>query len=225
MDSKIHIIGTSHVSKDSIEEVTNYIKEKKPDIIAVELDARRAHALFHKPESKISIKMIKVIGVKGFLFYSLANFVQKKIGRIIGIQPGSEMKTAIIEGLREKKEIALIDQDVRKTLKRLSEEITWKEKLRFLKDLVRNPLYPELKKMKKIDLRKIPSEELVLMVINYLKKRYPNVYKVLIEERNEHMVSALSKIAKKRPESKIVAVVGAGHEEGMWKRLSQEKLL
>ena len=70
----------------------------------------------------------------------------KKIGRITGIQPRPEMKTAIVEGLKQKKEIVLIDRGLRKTLERLSEEITWKEKLRFLKDLVRNPLYPELKK-------------------------------------------------------------------------------
>ena len=70
----------------------------------------------------------------------------KKIGRITGIQPRPEMKTAIVEGLKQKKEIVLIYQDPRKTLKRLSEEITWKEKLRFLKDLARNLLYPELKK-------------------------------------------------------------------------------
>ena len=169
--------------------------------------------------------MIKVIGVKGFLFYSLANFVQKKIGRVIGIQPGSEMKTAIVEGLKEKKEVVLIDQDVRRTLKRLSEEITWREKLRFLKDVVKNPLYSELKKLERVDLRKTPSEKLVLIVVNYLKERYPNVYKVLIEERNKHMVSALARMAREKPEGRIVAVVGAGHKEGMLELLGQKKLL
>ena len=135
------------------------------------------------------------------------------------------MKTAIVEGLKQKKEIVLIDRGLRKTLERLSEEITWKEKLRFLKDLVRNPLYPELKKIESLDLRKTLSRDLVLIVIDYLKKRYPNVHKVLIEERNEHMVSVLAKVAREKPESKIVAIVGTGHEEGIWKRLSQEKLL
>ena len=224
MKYRIHLIGTSHVSKDSVQEVRRFIKEENPDVVAVELDPKRTYALFNETKSKMSFKMIKVIGLKGFVFYAIARFVQNKVGKILRIQPGSEMKTAIIEGLKNKKQVVLIDQDVRETLRRLSEEITWKERLKFLRDAVRNPLSPELKKID-IDLSRTPSKKLILIVVGYLKKEYPSIYKVLIEERNRKMVSALSGILKRDPDAKIVAVVGAGHEEGMKSLLRKKKLL
>jgi len=65
----LEIIGTSHIAKESMEAVKHYIETKKPDIVALELDARRAHALLHNSKNKPSIKLIKVTGVKGFMFF------------------------------------------------------------------------------------------------------------------------------------------------------------
>ena len=61
-------------------------------------------------------------------------------------------------------------------------------------------------------------------MIHVFKKRYPNLYKVLIEERNEIMANNLSKIMELEPDKKIVAIVGAGHEEEMIKLIKQPKI-
>jgi pheromone shutdown protein TraB len=49
---EIHLIGTAHVSRDSIEEVTGAIREEKPGIVCVELDEGRLAAITKKDSWK-----------------------------------------------------------------------------------------------------------------------------------------------------------------------------
>ena len=51
--NNLSIIGTSHISKHSVEEVKDHILTKNPDIIAIELDRSRAHALLSKKKKII----------------------------------------------------------------------------------------------------------------------------------------------------------------------------
>ncbi len=222
-DAGVHIIGTSHVSKESVDKVSSYILEHKPDIVAVELDARRAHALLHGAKPKLSLGMIKVMGIKGFLFFALASFLQKKIGQVVGMEPGSDMKTAIISASKVNSKIALIDRRIEVTMRRLSEGIGWRERFRFFFDMLLGPFSKEMREFGKIDLRKVPSKELVTKVIGRVRQRYPAIYRVLVEERNEHMATVLASIVRGNPESSILAVVGAGHEDDL-ARMLKEKL-
>jgi len=61
-----------------------------------------------------------------------------------------------------------------------------------------------------------------------LKKRYPKIYKVLVDDRNRYMAKKLAKIVMKEPNKKILAVVGAGHkkelEEFVYKYLNDPKI-
>ena len=54
----ITLVGTAHVSKESIEEVENTIKEIKPDCVAIELDEKRA-ASIQNPNKYISLAFLK----------------------------------------------------------------------------------------------------------------------------------------------------------------------
>ena len=91
----ITILGTSHIAKQSIQEITTAIKNQKPDLVAVELDAPRAQALIHGAKGRISLSDIRQIGIKGFLFAKVGQIIQQKLGKMVGISPGSEMKTAL----------------------------------------------------------------------------------------------------------------------------------
>jgi pheromone shutdown protein TraB len=51
------------------------------------------------------------------------------------------------------------------------------------------------------------------MMVEQVKKRYPNIHKVLIEERNYYMARKIKHLMAEHADKKIVAVVGAGHEE------------
>ena len=48
-----------------------------------------------------------------------------------------------------------------------------------------------------------------------MKKRYPNVYRVLVQERNDVMARNIAVLMKLNPQKKVLAVMGAGHEDEM----------
>ena len=114
--------------------------------------------------------------------------------------------------------IALIDQDIEITLRKFSKSLSWKEKWTFVKDVFKGVV---LRKGVKIDLSKVPSQKVIKKLIADVKKRYPNVHRVLIEERNELMAQRLARIMKDMPEAKVVAVIGAGHEKEISKLLKK----
>lgn len=215
----LEIIGTSHISEQSIAEIKNFVLTKRPDIIAVELDAQRAASLLSGEKNKLSISSAFTIGIKGYLFAKIAQFVQQKIGKTVGIMPGSEMKVAIELAKKENIHLALIDQPIAVTLKNFSKTFTWKEKFRFAGEIFSGIFMPkrQIKKLglESIDLRKVPQKEVIEKMMNVMKERYPSVYKTIVEDRNKFMVRKLVRIMKEHPEKNILAVVGAGHKKGM----------
>jgi len=221
--NNLKIVGTSHIAKQSIEEIKKTVEEFQPDIMAVELDRQRAIALMQQHKSKMSFHDIAKIGVKGYAFVKIGQYVQQKLGKIVGVSPGSEMKTALEIANAKKLHVALIDQPINITLKNFSRELTWKEKGRFGLDIIKGLLFPK-KQMKKygieeFDLHKVPEQQVIAKIIDQMKKQYPSVYKTIISDRDKYMVKQLVKIMRAHPEKKILAVVGAGHQEGMEKLL------
>ncbi|OIO63556.1 hypothetical protein AUJ83_01010 [Candidatus Woesearchaeota archaeon CG1_02_33_12] len=213
----LNIIGTSHIARQSIDSVKNTILEEKPGIIALELDKNRLYGLMHNQKRKLSISDISRIGFKGFLFSWIGSVIQKKLGDYVGVAPGSEMKTTIRLAKKQKARIALIDQDIETTLKRFSRSLTWKERWNLLVDIFKGVVLRknELEDLniEKFDLTKVPSQEVIRVLINKMRERYPNICRVLIDERNKIMARNLSYLMNEHPEKSILAVVGAGHEE------------
>lgn len=221
------VIGTSHIAKQSLKEVESTIIKQKPDIIALELDQKRFIALTQEKQRKLRLKDIKRIGFKGLLFNLIGAWIEQKLGKLVGVKPGSEMIHAIKLAKKHKKNIALIDQDIEITLSRISSSLTWKEKFNFIVDIFKGIFFKksELKKLgiDKIDLTKVPTQKVVDKIIKEVKKRYPNLYRVLIEERNQIMASNLHELMSLNPDKKILAIVGAGHEKDIIKIIKSIK--
>ncbi|MBW2978113.1 TraB family protein [Candidatus Woesearchaeota archaeon] len=221
------VIGTSHIAKQSLKEVESTITKQKPDIIALELDQKRFIALTQEKQRKLRLKDIKRIGFKGLLFNLIGAWIEQKLGKLVGVKPGSEMIQAIKLAKKYKKNIALIDQDIEITLRRISSSLTWKEKFNFIVDILKGIFFKksELKKLgiDKIDLTKVPTQKVVDKIIKEVKKRYPNFYRVLIEERNQIMASNLYELMSLNQDKKILAIVGAGHEKDIIKIIKNLK--
>jgi len=202
------IIGTSHISPKSVRQVKDTIKELKPEIIAVELDRKRHHALTTKTNNKINLAYIKKIGLKGFLFALLGKWAEKKLGQVTGISPGTEMLTAINLAKTTNTPLSFIDQDIDITLKKLSQAITWKEKFNFISDILKAII---LRKSEiDFDIRNVPQEKIIQKLIEKVKIRYPSIYKVLIQQRNTIISKNLFHLMLSN--KKILAVIGAGHQ-------------
>lgn len=206
----LKLIGTSHISPESLKTVEETILKEEPDIVAVELDRKRLYALLHPRKHKPRIADIKRVGLKGWLFAQIGSWVEKKLGAKVGVMPGAEMLTAIKTAQHVKAKIALIDQDIDLTLRKFSKALTWKEKWRMLVDLLKGIF---LRKGVQFDLRKVPPRKLIAKLLKDVKKRYPNIYRVLVKERNEVMAKNLARLQHDHPDAAILAVVGAGHED------------
>lgn len=203
------VVGTSHIAIESVRAVESVILNERPGIVALELDRIRFLSLVSGNKRKLKIKDVWQLGLKGFLINLIGAWVEKKLGEMVGTPPGSDMLKAVQTARNVGADIALIDQDIRITLRKLSKTLTWKEKLMFVWDVIKGVVVR--KPVIKFDLRKVPSEEVIEKLTSLVKKSYPSFYKVLIEERNEVMSKSLYKLMSLNKQ--IVAVVGAGHEK------------
>ncbi|MFH1439526.1 MAG: TraB/GumN family protein [Candidatus Woesearchaeota archaeon] len=217
---QIRLVGTSHIAKQSVDEVKHNLETFKPDVVAIELDSRRLQAMLSKDvQQKVPFWLIFKIGVVGYIFAKLGSWGSKKLGKLVGVEPGEEMMTAVKLAKQNNLKLALIDQPIEITLARFSRKITFREKMRFIKDIFRSLLFRKTMEkelgidLNQFDLTKVPSNELIKQLVKVMKNKYPNAYSVLVDERNHVMATNLMKIAKQH--DKILAVVGAGHLEGM----------
>ncbi|MEM4263577.1 MAG: TraB/GumN family protein [Candidatus Woesearchaeota archaeon] len=205
------VIGTSHIAPESLKEIEKKIVSEHPDIVALELDRKRLAALLSKKRTKTRWRDIKQIGIKGYLFSVIGAWIEQKLGKKTGVSPGSEMLLAFRIAQKSGARVALIDQDIEITLKRFSQELSWKEKWHFIVDLFEAFIFgkPDIS----FDLAKVPTQSVINRMISKVKKRYPNVYKVLVIERNRVMAANLASLLINHPDKKIIAVIGAGHEK------------
>ncbi len=203
------VVGTSHIAKESIGVVKQTIASEKPDVVAVELDKKRLLALLSKKKKKkLSARLLFKVGIVGFLFQLIGSWAERKLGKLTGVFPGSEMVVAIEKAKEIGAKVALVDQDIEKTLKQISKYMSIKEKIKFVFDLLRG----FVKKEKiKFDLEKIPDEKIINELKEKFLRRYPNLYKILVDKRNEFIGKNLYKLMCSF--KKVVAVVGAGHEK------------
>lgn len=207
------IVGTSHIAIESIREVEEAILKEKPDIVALELDKARFKALVTEERGNVRLRDIRKIGINGYIFSLIGAYAEKKLGEIVGVKPGDEMLKAAETGKEIGARIALIDQKIDITLSRFSKEITIKEKLRFVLDIIKNTIKrPKIK----FDLRKVPEKNLIYKLLKDVREKYPNVYNVLVDERNKIMAKHLYRLIENH---KVVAVVGAGHEDDIIKEI------
>jgi pheromone shutdown-related protein TraB len=221
MDCKnLSILGTSHIARQSLDEVRKKIDEFKPDIVALELDRTRLSALLSKPGKKSYIGMIRAIGFQGFMLNVIGAWAEKKLGKMVGVKPGSEMMLAYRIAQEKKLRVALIDQPIEITLKKFSKEFKFREKMRVVWDIVKS--FFSKKPKLKIDLTKVPDEKMIESLVSQVKIRYPGFYKVLVDDRNKVMAANLAALMHHFPDQRIVAVVGAGHGKELIELIKQK---
>ncbi len=205
----LYLIGTSHISKDSVKEVEDRITKLNPKVVALELDRSRFNLLNSKVKRKFRLSSIKSLGLKAFLLNLIGAWFERRLGKKVGTEPGSEMKKAIELARKFKFEICLIDQDIKQTLNKLLSRISRKEKINLLKDL----LFGDGRH--NFNISEVPTEKEISKIINKLKIKYPSFYLTIIKERNELMAKNLYKLMNLYPNNKIVGIVGAGHEKAI----------
>jgi len=207
------LIGTAHVSRESVDLVREVIEEENPDIVAVELDKQRYDSLLNKKkwdETEIH-KVIRTGRIYLFLLQLLLTNFQRKIGDELGVKPGSEMLKAIELAREEDIKIALVDRDIRITLKRAFKKMSLREKFKLFLGFFSGILEEE--EINEEILERLKDKDIVTEMVEELSREVPSIKGVLIDERDRYIANRIINLEGE----KIVAVVGAGHVDGIKK--------
>jgi len=214
----ILLVGTAHVSRESMDLVKQTIEAEKPDTVCIELCESRYQSLRHKNRWR-DMNIIKVIREKKtFLLLSnllLASF-QKRIADKLDIQPGAEMIQAIESAKAADAQIVLADRDIRVTLSRIWRNTGLWDKLKIIFQLALS--LGDVDEISEEDIEKMKQEDMLQALLSEVEKSLPVLRKILIDERDRYLAQKI----KSAPGENIVAVVGAGHVPGILQYWDQE---
>ncbi|TDA29904.1 MAG: TraB family protein [Archaeoglobi archaeon] len=207
MEKKLIIVGTAHVLQKSVEDVKAVIENEKPEAVAVELCPARYRALMGERDE---VKVTEILRRGDFfliLIQLLLGYFQRKIGEEMNTKPGEEMLEAIKKAREIDADVLLIDRDITITFKRLWQQMSFWEKLKFIYYIFRGSFAED------IEAEEILKEDVIDLLVREFRKISPKAAKVLIDERDEFMAYNLLRAMERY--NKVVAVVGAGHKKGI----------
>ena len=217
---EIVLVGTAHVSNESVKLVEKTILEEKPEIVGIELDEQRLMQLMQGEQWREQNVMELLSKGQAYLFLlnlMLAN-LQRKIGEDLGIRPGSEMLAAARIAQENRIKIALLDRNVKITLKRAFAKTSLKEKIKIASSLLFG-LFSEGEKITMEKVEEMKKKDIMTELIQELAREAPGIKQVLVDERDFYIAQKILEQDCK----KIVAVVGAGHVEGILQNLKKGK--
>ncbi|MCL2599554.1 MAG: TraB/GumN family protein [Treponema sp.] len=220
----IRLIGTAHISRESIEEVTNAIRDEKPAMVCVELDEGR-YASINQNDTWAKLNVSKVLREgKGFLLIAnivLASF-QRRLGNEIGVKPGEEMIAAVNTAKEMGIEFSLCDREVQVTLRRAWARCSLWSKNKLLAALFSSAFAGE--KLSAAEIEKLKQSNELDNMMKELSDYLPAVKETLIDERDRYLATkiwtAAGKVSGKADgagteSAGTIAVVGAGHLHGI----------
>ena len=212
LDAKtIYLVGTAHVSHQSVADVRTVIEALQPDSVCVELCPSRYKAIV-QPENWKQMDVFKIVKEHKALFVLVQLIMSsfyKKIGKKLGIMPGAEMVESIQQARRHGAELVLADRDVNITLKRVWGYLSFWQKLKLLFQLIWSSF--DTDELDEQTIEELKAKDQLEVIMKEMAKSFPGVKQRLIDERDLYLASKI----QQAPGPIVVAVVGAGHVNGI----------
>ena len=132
-EGRVRVVGTAHVSEESVREVEDAIETERPDIVAVELDEGRYRQLKGgEPDDIEPGDLLRGNTVFQFIAYWMLSYVQTRLGEKFDVSPGADMLSAVETAERLGIDVALVDRDINETMRRFWSAMGPLEKLRMI---------------------------------------------------------------------------------------------
>lgn len=215
--SILHLVGTAHVSKNSAEEVAAIIEKENPDRVCIELDeTRMKNKTEHSSWENTDIRKVFKEG-KGFFLLAntaLASF-QKRMGAQTGANPGAEILGAAEIAKEKGIPVSLCDREIQITFKRAWSKSGLWNKCKLLATLISAAFSKE--EISAEELEELKKEETLESMLKEVAKELPKAKEVLIDERDRYLATKIFTA----PGSCKVAVIGAGHTQGIIRNLGK----
>jgi len=215
---EIILVGTAHISRESVEVVERVIDRESPDVVCVELDRQRFESLRNDQKWE-ELDLIEVIkeGKLTFLLARLAmTAFQRRMGAETGVTPGAEMAAAADAAQKLGVPVELVDRNVQTTLLRAWRLTPWWRRAE-----VGLMLFASLFQTGDIsegDLSDLRDSATIDAILEELGDVFPEVKSVLVDERDLYMAHHIRAVRGE----KVVAIVGAAHKTGIAEWLERE---
>ena len=213
------LIGTAHISQESTELVRTVIEQERPDVVCVELDQQRFKTLSEKTKwENLDLKqIIRQKQLMTLLVNLLLASYQKRLGQQLGVSPGTELLEATKVAQELDIPLALVDRDVRITLRRAWNSMSFWEKMKLLGSGFIGAVEGE--DISEEMLSEIRQSDVLTELMNELGEFMPVLKDVLIDERDTYIAQK----TRAADGQKVVAVVGAGHVSGIKQALVENR--
>jgi pheromone shutdown-related protein TraB len=220
-DKDVYLVGTAHLSRESVEDVRATVEQLRPDAICIELCQAR-HQAMTQTDNWSKMDVFKVIRRKKAVFLLaqlLMTSFYRRLGEKLGVQPGAEMLEGIRLAEERGAELVLADRDIEVTLKRVWGYLGFWNKIKLAGQLFMGLLAHEdidadmIENLKK-------SDQLEAVMAEFAGK-FPEIKRRLIDERDTYLAQKI----RTAPGRTVVAVIGAGHVEGIKTQVHEERSL
>lgn len=215
------LLGTAHVSQASVEAVERAIESGRFDAIAVELDAQRLQALTN-PDALAKLDLVEVIR-KGRVALFAANLAlaayQRRLAEQLEIEPGAELKRAVVMANERNLPVHLIDREVGLTFKRASQRLGFFGKIKLVMGLGAGLFASE--EVGEAEIEKLKQGDMLEASFGEFASESPALYETIIGERDRYMATRLREVHDPA-QREVLAVVGAGHLAGLARYLETD---
>lgn len=218
LNKKIVLVGTAHVSQQSVEEVEKAIETYQPDTICIELDAERYQTMRDKDKWKNTniYQIIKQKKGMTLLASIILSSYQRRIGMQLGVAVGAEMIKAMELAKEKNIPLELADRNIKTTFARIWKRLRFWEKGKLLFGLIMS-LFDDTK-IDKEDLEEFKKQDVIESALNEMGQEFAGVKEVLVDERDQYMSQKIKRAAG----NVIVAVVGAAHMSGILRYIQED---
>lgn len=215
------LLGTAHVSQASVEAVERAIESGRFDAVAVELDAQRLQALTN-PDALAKLDLVEVIR-KGRVALFAANLAlaayQRRLAEQLEIEPGAELKRAVVMANERNLPVHLIDREVGLTFKRASQRLGFFGKIKLVMGLGAGLFASE--EVGEDEIEKLKQGDILEASFGEFASESPALYETIIGERDRYMATRLREVHDPA-QREVLAVVGAGHLAGLARYLETD---
>ncbi|MYB31455.1 MAG: hypothetical protein F4Y20_02710 [Acidobacteria bacterium] len=217
-EREVVLVGTAHISPDSLRLVRETIERERPDGVCIELDEARYEALMD-PAAIERLDLRQVVRERRLLplLASVAlGAWQARMGLRLGVEPGAELKEAARTAEEVDAEVHLVDRQVRTTLLRVWRRASFWQRVKLLATGLESGSADEPTKE---DIEELLSGDVVSRLVSELGQAFPTLKEVVIDERDTWIGEAVKAV----PGGRLVVVVGAGHLDGVERPLLAEE--
>ncbi len=220
-DTRVTLLGTAHVSRQSAEKVAELIDSGEFDAVAIELCEGRYNNI-RDPDALAKMDLFKAIkgGKAPMVMASLAlSAFQQRLADQFGIEPGAEMRMAMEKAEEKGLPLLKIDRDIGVTLKRVYRSVPWWQRFNIFSGLLASVVSKE--KIEEADIEKLKEGDMLETTFQEFAETSSEIYGPLIDERDRYMANEIYAAVRVEKPKHLLAIVGAGHLKGIERYLRE----